>query len=140
MKEYSFLNTVLLVQGVEIGGYDEGDDVITLARRVPSANSKVGTDGEMTLSISADRSGEITFRIEQVSDSNTFLSALVAAQENGAFVPIALQFRDIKGNDLVSGTQGYLEKPADMSRGTNSNAQEWKIVVERLDMLHLGAL
>lgn len=138
MKDYSFLNTILLVNGVEISGFDEGDDVITMARLGDSASHSIGADGEMTVSISADRSGNVVFRLRQRSESNAYLSGLVSSQENGVFVPIFVQFKDVKGNDLGSGTQGYIPKPADMVRGTASNAQEWSIVVERLDMLHLG--
>lgn len=138
MKDYSFLNTLLLINGVEISGFDEGDDVISLTRLNDSAAHKIGTDGEMTISISADRSGNIVFRLMQSSDSNTYLSGLITAQENGAFIPIFIQFKDTKGLDLGSGTQGYITKPADMVRGTNANSQEWTIVVERLDLLHGG--
>lgn len=138
MKDYSFLNTLLLVNGVEISGYDEGDDVIALARINDSAAHKIGTDGEMTVSISADRSGTMTFRLLQSSDSNLYLSGLITAQENGLFVPIFAQFLDTKGLDLGSGTQGYITKPADMTRGENANSQEWVVVVERLDLLHGG--
>lgn len=136
MKDYSFLNTLLLINGVEIGGFDEGDASIDIARLNDSASHKIGNDGEMTLSLSADRSGMMAFRIIQTSDSNSFLSGLIAAQENGAFIPIFAQFKDVKGNDLASGTQGYLKRPADMSRGETANAQEWSVVIERLDMLH----
>lgn len=136
MKQYSFLDTILLVNGVEITGFDEGDDVITLARRVDSASDVVGTDGEMSVAISGDRSGTVIFRLSQTSDSNTALSALISSQENGVFIPIFVQFKDIRGNDLASGTQGYINKPADMVRGTNVNSQEWTITVERLDLLH----
>lgn len=138
MKEYSFLDTIMLINGVEISGFDEGDDVITLERLNDSASHKIGTDGEMTVSISADRSGTATFRIMQTSDSNQFLSGLISAQENGAFVPIFMQFKDTRGNDLASGSQGYITRPANMTRGTSANSQEWVIVVERLDMLHRG--
>ena len=140
MKDYSFLNTLLLVNGVEISGFDEGDDVISLERINDSADHKVGTDGEMTVSISADRSGTVTFRLMQTSDSNTFLSVLINTQENDAFVPLFIQFKDTRGKDLGSGTQGYLKRPATMTRGTNANAQEWVIAVERLDLLHLGGV
>lgn len=139
MKQYSFLNTILLINGVEIDGFDEGDDVITLERLGDSASHKIGTDGEMSVSISADRSGSVKFRLMQTSTSNLYLSGLISAQENGAFVPIFVQFRDTKGNDFGSGTQGYITKPATMTRGTAVNAQEWIIMVERLDMLHVGA-
>jgi len=138
MKEYSFLDTILLVNGVEVSNFDEGDDTIQLARLNDSASHKIGTDGEMTVSISADRSGSVTFRLMQTSDSNVYLSGLVTAQENGAFVPVFVQFKDTRGHDMGSGTQGYITKPADMTRGTNANAQEWVVIVERLDLLHLG--
>lgn len=138
MKEYSFLDTILLVNGVEVSGFDEGDDTISLERLNDSATQKVGTDGEMTVSISADRSGSVTFRLMQTSDSNSYMSALINAQENGAFVPIFVQFKDTRGNDLGSGTQGFITRPASMVRGTNASNQEWVIIVERLDLLHLG--
>lgn len=139
MKNYSFLSTILLVNGFEISGFDEGDDVIQLARLNDSAAHKIGTDGEMTVSVSADRSGEVTFRLMQGSTDNALLSGLVSTQENGLFVPVFVQFKDVRGNDLGSGTQGYIPRPADIVRGTNANAQEWRIVVERLDMIHGGA-
>lgn len=139
MKEYSFLNTILLINGVEITGFSDGDDVILCERLNDSVTHKMGADGEMSPSLSADRSGRFLFRLMQTSDSNTYLSGLLNLQENGAFVPIFVQFKDVKGNDLVSGTQGYIPRPASMSRGTNVNSQEWSIVVERMDMLHLGS-
>ena len=112
MKDYSFLNTVLIVNGVEITGFDEGDDVIQLARLGDSASHTIGADGEMTVSLSADRSGEVIFRVMQTSDSNSYLSGLITAQENGAFVPVFVQFKDTSNNDLGSGTQGYIPRPA----------------------------
>ncbi len=138
MKQYSFLDTLLLINGVEISGFDEGDDTIQLARINDSASHKIGTDGEMTISISADRSGICTFRLMQSSDSNAFMSSLINSQENGLFVPIFMQFKDVRGSDLGSGTQGYITKPADMVRGEGVNNQEWVVTVERLDLLHLG--
>jgi len=140
MKDYSFLNSLLLVNGVEISGFGEGDDAITMERNNDSASHKVGADGEMTVSISADRTGRLAFNLMQTSDSNTYLSALINAQENDAFVPIFVQYKDTRGKDIVSATQGYLTRPATMTRGANANEQEWVIVTERLDMLHLGGV
>lgn len=139
MNTFSFKDTILLVNGVEITGYDEGDDIITLARLGDSASHTIGADGEMTVSLSADRSGEVTFNIMQTSASNPILSGLITAQENGIFVPVFVQFKDTRGGDIGSGTQGYIPKPADMTRGNSAQSQEWKIVVERLDLLHAGS-
>ena len=136
MKQYSFLDTLLLVNGVEVSGFDEGDDVITVERLSDSAQHKIGTDGEMSVAISADRSGIFTFRLMQTSDSNAYLSTLVNLQDNGVFTPVFAQLKDIRGGDIGSGTQGYIQKQSGLSRGANVVAQGWIIVVERLDIIH----
>jgi hypothetical protein len=139
MREYSFLNTVVLVNGFEITGWAEGDDVIQMERLNDSAGHSIGADGEMTVAVSADRSGMVKMMLQQTSESNALLSGLVNAQENGAFVPVFIQFKDTRGNDLASGTQGYIQRPANMQRGTGVNSQEWNVIVERLDMLVGGS-
>ena len=138
MQTYSFADITLLVQGVEITGYDEGDDTITLDRLGDSAAHVIGADGEMTVSLSTDRSGSIVFRLLSTSDSNAFMSTLISSQENGAFIPVFVQMKDNRNNDLGSGTQGYIQRPAAMVRGVNVQPQEWTVVVERLDLLHVG--
>ncbi len=139
MKTYSFLNTIVLVNGIEITEWAEGDDVIQISRLNDSTAHVIGASGEMAVAISADRSGQFVLNLQQTSQSNAYLSSLVTAAENGAFVPVFIQFKDTEGNDLASGTQGYITKPADMSRGTGINSQEWTIIVERLDLLLGGA-
>jgi hypothetical protein len=74
MRVYSFKNITLLVNGVEITGFADGDDVLTASRRVDSASDLIGADGKMMVSLSADRSGEFTFRLQQVSGSNKYLT------------------------------------------------------------------
>lgn len=139
MKTYTFLNTIMLVQGQEITEWDEGDDVINVERRVDSAIDVIGADGTMTVALSADKSGVFSFRLQQSSASNLFLSGLLNAQENGVFVPIFCQFKDTGGNDLASGTQGYIRKFPGMSRGVGLNGQLWEIVTERADLLLGGS-
>lgn len=137
MKVYSFQNTVMLINGVEITGWSDGDDVIKIARRTDSASDKVGAGGSMMVSISSDKSGEFTFKLQQTSKSNKYLAGLLALQEGGAktFVPVTCLFQDTYRQDLATGTVGYIKKAADMQRGTQATDQEWVVVVERLDML-----
>lgn len=137
MKVYSFQNTVMLVNGVEITGWADGDDVINIARRSDSASDKIGANGDMMVSISSDKSGEFSFKLQQTSSANKYLMGLCALQEGGAktFVPVTVLFQDTYRNDLATGTVGYIKKPTDVQRGTQAGAQEWIIVVERLDLL-----
>lgn len=138
MKEYSFANVSFFVNGTEIEGYDEGDDVIMAERLNDSATYKVGVDGEMTVNISVDRSGQFVFRLLSSSKSNGYLSSLFALQDNGAFTPLLVMLKDIKGNDLAHGSQGFIKKPSPIKKGAAVTSQEWTIVVETLNMIHAG--
>lgn len=137
MKTYSFLNTVFFVNGVEITGFADGDDVINMERRTDSATDKIGADGNMMVSLSADFSGEITIKLQQTSSSNKYLTKLLNVQEGRgvAFKPVKLFFQDTYRQDIGSGSLGYIKKPAAMARGQNGQTTEWVFVVERLDLL-----
>ena len=138
MRPYSFKNTVLLINGLEITGWAEGDDVIKVERFDDSTSHVIGAGGEMTVALSADRSGFFEFNLQQSSESNIYLTALVAAQETGTFVPVGVAWKDTLGGDLMSGAQGYIPRPANLQRGSGVNAQLWRVVVERLDMIRGG--
>ena len=137
MKRYSFQDTVVVINGVEIVGWADGDDVIQVKRRVDTISDKVGAGGEMMVSISADKSGEFTFKLQQTSSSNKYLNQLCQLQEaaGATFLPVNILFQDTYRQDLATGTVGYIKKPADLSRGAMANNQEWTVVVERLDLV-----
>jgi hypothetical protein len=90
----------------------------------------------MAVSVSSDKSGEVTIKLQQTSPSNAFLQRLMDAQESGglAFEPLSVRFQDLLRQDVASGTVGYIAKPSDMMRGGKTNVQEWTFVLERLDM------
>lgn len=135
MKLYSFVETTLLVNGREITGFDNSDDSLAMRRLEDSMGHVVGNKGEMAVYRRASKVGEILVKLQQTSDDNLFFSTLMGTAENGAFVPVAILFKDNLGNDIVTGNRGYLRRPADMQRGTTVSTQQWGIVVERLDMI-----
>jgi len=137
MRRYSFLDTIFAVNGVEATGWSEGDDVIKCTRRTDSASDKVGAAGEMMVSLSADRSGEVTIKLQQTSSFRAYLLDLLGRQEAGnlEFIPVYCTFRDVYRLDVVNGSVGYIKKPADFQRGAAGNDEEWTFVVERLDIL-----
>lgn len=137
MQVYSFLNIAVYVNGVQLVEWPEGDDAITVKRRVDSASDKIGADGKMVLSISSDKSGEFSFKLQQTSPSNKYLGGLLNQMEAGAdtFVPISVRVEDTFRNDVSSGAVCYVKKPADLARGMTAGTQEWVIVAENLDMI-----
>lgn len=136
MDVYSFLNVSLLVSGVEITGYADGDDVIQVARREDSQTDVMGADGFMSVSRNANKSGTVIFRLMQTSKSNAYLSGLVNSAEAGVDPAITVQMTDVNTGALAQGSAGYILRPSDMSRGANMSTQEWTIVVENLFLLN----
>lgn len=139
MRTFSIEEYSVLIDGVPITGYDEGDDVVQVARRVESMQDRVGADGEMTTYLSADRSGTVTVRLAQSSDFNATFTTLAQAAEAGSYVPLQILIRDLKGNDTVVATNCYITKPSDVTRGTGPNSQEWVMQSESCQILTLGS-
>ena len=137
MRTYSFANTIVLVNGVEITGFAEGDDVIDIKRLNDSASHKIGADGNMMTSLSADKSGSIAIKLNQTSSSNKFLSKLHTAQEamGSRCRPVQVMFQDTYRNDLASGSLGYIKTHADTVRGAQGQKTEWTFIVEKLDQV-----
>ncbi len=140
MKNYSFEETSLIVADREITGFTDEDDNIQMRRLVDSFDFTIGNKGEMVVFTRADRVGEIIVKLQQTHEDNEFFSLLIAAAENGAFVPVPVLYKDNLGNDLITGAKGFLTRPADAIRGNPVQTQEWRIIVERLDMLHGAGL
>jgi hypothetical protein len=140
LQPYSFLRTVLLVNGVQITGWPEGDDVIEVSRRTDSASMKVGCGGDGVLSLSADRSGEFKFKLQGTSSSNAYLSSLLAQQENGAasFQSISVLVQDFMLNDMAQGSNGFINKPSPIKRGKELADNEWTITVVNLNQVYGG--
>lgn len=139
MKNYGFLNTICLVNGVAIDEWMDGDDSFQMSRRNPSFTDNVGVSGSMAVAENADKSGTFVMNLQQTAASNAYLSGLLNAAENGAFVPIQVLFKDTQGNDLGTGSSGYIEGHPEATRGANITGHAWTIIVEQLDMLLGGA-
>jgi hypothetical protein len=131
----SFTNTVLVVNGVPITGFADGDDAISFKRLTDSASHKIGADGLMMVSLSADRSGEVDIKLFKTSLSNAYLNGLLAAQESPggvAFVPIYVTALDVLRQDMGVGSAGYLKKVPDLQFGEHGTVQQWSIIVQNL--------
>jgi hypothetical protein len=139
MKSISFPNGHMLVNGIELTHFASDDDVVKFERLAENANYKVGADGKMIISFSADKSGKCTIKLQPTSPSNKYLMGLVNLQGGGpmTFVPIQVSWQDIYRKDVASGVPGCIVKIPDFMRGMDNtgNDMEWQIVFERYDLL-----
>jgi Protein of unknown function (DUF3277) len=139
MKNVSFPNGHMLVNGIELTHFGSDDDVVKFERLADGVNYKVGADGKMIVSHSADRSGKCTIKLQATSPSNSYLMGLVNLQGGGptVFVPVQLSWQDIYRKDVASAVPGCIVKIPDFMRGMDNtgNDMEWQFVVERYDLL-----
>jgi hypothetical protein len=135
---YAFKDVVVLVNGVPITGFADGDDAISVQRDVPAFTKRVGADGDVLALKSADRSGMATFKLLQSSLSNTTLTALLKIQDAGVLAPIAFSVKDLNGLDLVIAEAAFVEGPPTMVWGAGHNAREWKLVLASVDIFAAG--
>jgi hypothetical protein len=146
MRVFSFRDVTAIIDAEhEVTGYATGDDVITAERNVDSATATVGAGGEMMLSVSADKSGKVTFKLLKTSSSNRYLLNRLRTLELGSsvFRPLNIVVQDVHRQDVVVGIAGYVTKPPTVKQGEKGAEHEWVLNFQRLeidlgDMMGLG--
>jgi hypothetical protein len=131
MKFYDWRKLLTTINNVPVTNWAEGDDVFQAERVTPSASMVIGVDGKATVSLSADKSIKVTIKLAQTSPTNAYLSQLAAGQDHlEGFTPITVQQYDTYRRDSVESMYGYIEKPANVTRGGKANAVEWVMYFE----------
>ena len=132
MYAYSFANIVLNVKGIVIDNYAEGDDDITVEPLVDAATTKVGADGHMVASISANRGCRVVIKLQQTSPGNAVMQRFYNLQlvAGAAFSPLSLGMKDVMLQDVVTATGGLITKQATLKRGAQANDTEWTLEFE----------
>lgn len=131
----------LEVASVALDDYAEGT-FIRVSRARPMWSKRVGATGAVTRSKSNDKSGSVTFTIEQGSRLNALLTAAAAADEENNAAIAALMLKDANGTpdseDLVTGKNAWLVGLPDMMKGSEAGTVEWVLDVDVLDIRHRG--
>lgn len=141
MKQYSFYNTDLLIDGSRVDGFTESNAVITARRNVPQHLAVFDAYGKMAVATTANLSGTITFPLLQTADWNEILyeraqltQATGLSGNKSLWEPLQLQIVDKMGDVLVNGVNGMIVQQPAISRGISFTSNVWTIVVERLQI------
>ena len=139
MKQYSFYNVDLLIDGVAMEGFSDSAAIITASRAAPQHGKVMDARGKMVAITSADKSGVITFDLLQTSDSNALLQALALASHDAGtsgssdtFVPIQALINDKMGKTVVTGVNGFITMQPGVVRGTGVATNTWVLEFEQL--------
>ncbi|WMM91807.1 hypothetical protein [Escherichia phage Ecp_YSF] len=142
MKQYSFYNTDLLIDGARVDGFQAGQSVITARYNVPQHVPVMDAYGKLAVATTADQSGVITFPLLQTADWNEILyqraqltRATGLSGNKSLWEPLQIQLVDKMGDVLVNGVNGaILQQPA-IVRGVTFTSNMWAIFVERLTIV-----
>lgn len=139
MKQYSFYSVDLIINGIAMDGYADGNSIITASRSMPQHGKVMDARGKMVAITSADKSGAITFDLLQTSDANELMHTLaLASHESGTsggldtFLPVQALISDKMGQTLVTGVNGFITMQPAVVRGTGLATVTWLMEFEQL--------
>lgn len=133
MKKYGFKDNAIVVNGNLLSGFAEGDDVFQGRFLSDQFSSKVGADGKMIVTQSADSRGEFVIKCQQGSNTAVILGEIFDAQVS-EFEPVLILCKNTISDEFAQGA-GFIRKKADFVRGANDNDEEWAIEVEDFQTL-----
>ncbi len=139
MKQYSFYNVDLLLDGIPVTGFIDNNSIISAGRTNVQHTKVIGARGEMSVATIADRSGRIVFTLLQTSDYNATLnSRAILSQNTGlsgnrqTFDPIQGLMNDKMGLALVTGVNGLIPVMPAIVRGTGIVSLSWTVEFEQI--------
>jgi hypothetical protein len=133
---YDWRKTLTTVNNVPVTNFAPGDDVFKAERSTDNASDEVGVDGNMVVSLSADKSGQITIKLQQTSPTNSYLNKITSGQDfMEGFVPVTVEQADVYRADSVGTTVGYVKKHPDYVRGAKAGTVEWVFRFERISFI-----
>jgi hypothetical protein len=123
-RTYDPRKFIFLFGGVPIMGYDEG----TFISVKPSASRftrKIGCDGAVARSKSADRTHEITMTLLQTSLSNDYLTSIQVIDEltNLGVVPASLT--DLNGDTVMAWGAAWIKDMPEVTGAKEVGARAW---------------
>lgn len=124
---YNFRNISVIIGGVQITGFAEGDDAIAIEYSSPAVNDVSGADGDAVASLIHDYRASIILRLLQYSPSNDVLSGISAAYKVGTVFTLPFLITDAYGRSLHSAPHVYVSTRPQGAYGQNQNNREWTL-------------
>lgn len=139
IKTYAPDKVTVVFGGAILTGYAE-DSFVKVETNNEAFTTHVGGDGEVSRTRNVDRTGKVTVKLKQSSDSNAVLSALYIADMTSlqGYLPIIV--KDNNGSTLAAGSSAWISKLPDAEFGKEIGEREWIIEVADLEYFIGGNL
>ena len=124
-KTFSFTNVNVIFGILELQGFADGDDVVTIEYEADQFNDLAGAKGDVVRSQTNDNRCTVTVKLLQNSGSNKELTAFYNAdRELGTGVNI-LAVEDKETGEVYVVNNAWIKKYPTIIRGQNINIMEW---------------
>ena len=138
VETYSPKRVEIIFGGVPLRGFADGT-FISAERTSDSFTTNVGADGEVSRTASADKTGKVTITLQQTSDSNDYLSAIIISDENSLLGQLPLLIKDTNGRTLAESPCAWIDKVATSEFSNELSDREWIISCSELIMFVGGS-
>jgi hypothetical protein len=139
MKQYSFYDVDMLIDGSPVEGFPTSNAIITAGRNSAQHLPVVDARGKLVVATSADQTGLFAFPLLMTSDWNEILYAKAQLTQatglsgnKSLWTPMQIQLVDKMGDVLVEGVNGFIIKQPNITRGVGISQNMWSIYVERI--------
>lgn len=132
MRTYDPKDVNVIVGRTALTGFAEGT-FVTAERNEDSFTEYVGAQGEVAISESNDKTGEITVTLEATSPSAAYLYELSNRKGDSAVFPVSIVDLNDNGRITVSGSEARVRKPANYEAGKEITEREFVIFVSELE-------
>ena len=130
MATYDPTGNLLVICGRIAHGFADGT-FLSLARRSPRFSTKVGADGEVSRTKSADQTGTVTLTLMQSSTFNEDMSLLLASGEIGPFL-----YQE--GRTVIAAGECWIQNAGDVQRAKEEGEQEWEVALGNMTTFNVA--
>lgn len=132
-KGYNLAAISMLVNGVDISGFADADDVLVLEDMADLSEVNVGADGETVVSMVNNSNVDGTIRLMETSRAykllNDQLDLWATSMALGVFPPVTVTMIDPFTGDAMSTLQVAFRKRPQMSKGRRAGVREFPITL-----------
>ena len=138
-RNYDPGRIVMVWNGIQIQGYGP-DTFVKASRNEDNFTEQVGANGDVVHVRNRNRTGKVTFTLQDASPSNDPLSAAAIADELSGLNYGALMIKDLNGTTLVQAANARIQKYADLEYAADAGTNDWVIMCAELEMFLGGEI
>ncbi len=131
-KNFSFKNVSVIAGILELEGFADADDVVSIVFDAEQFTKVAGAKGDVARVQTADNSCTITIKLLQTSNSNSLLAALYLADVSSGSAVFPMVITDKESGEGYAVNNAWIQKFPDITRGKTVNSMDWVFQGDKL--------